>query len=905
MLHNKIYKLFKEKYEDLFNYQKQTIDKIKKGRNLLIIAPTGFGKTLAAMLPVFDCLLSLKGGEGIKALYITPLRALNRDICERLVWWGSKLDLDVQIRHGDTSQKQRTQQSKNPPDILITTPEMLQAIITGKNLRKALCGLKFVVIDEIHELAEDKRGVQLSICLERLGKLSKFQRIGLSATIGNPEEVLKFLVGAGKGEIIKIGEKKEYEIKLLTPSGQEKSLSSKLFVSNDVASCIKRIQKAVEKANSTLLFVNTREAAEFLGSRFKMLKMPVGIHHSSLSRKTRMDAEKGLKSKEIKSLICTSSMELGIDIGSIDFVVQWSSPRQVTRLVQRIGRSGHARKRVSKGILFALNLNDWLESKAIISRFYKNWIEPINVIKNSLDVLCHQVIGICMDFGEVSEEFIFNIVKNSYSYQNLGIQELEELLGFMEQINLIRKTGKTIRKTRRGLLYYFENLSTIPDERSFLIIDSQNNEKIGILHEGFVIENDPGTVFICRGEPWRITEVKENKVFVVRDEFYGAIPSWRGELIPVPFEIAQEVGKLRKIIENPVLLEQKNHKIPDEKTIFIEKLKEEVIIHACFGTKVNNTLGKLLGALISQKIGASVGIRTNAYSIILKISHLIDLNYIKNLIEETNIDWVDDIIKKILINSSEFSWHFSQIAKKMGIIKKNSEIKKYKIKKLIKIYENSPVVKETINKFLNKKLDIKKLKEILLKIKKNKIKISITKKINVSPLGKISLENLSGGYLKSKKPIKEIINLVINRLNNKKYGFICLNCGKNLGIFTVKFIKKDFKCPSCRAKFIGFVPERRISELNLIKKAKNPENLSEEEKNIINKIIQTGNLFLACGNLAPFVMAGKGIGPTVGFRILSKIYATEEDLIKEIIKEERKFLRTHMFWFKKPKSFKK
>ncbi|MGA9401427.1 DEAD/DEAH box helicase, partial [Haladaptatus sp.] len=348
--------------------QKRAIPPLAEGKHGLVIAPTGTGKTETAMLPVFDAVVEAEPRFGISVLYITPLRALNRDMRERLEWWGDTLDIDIDVRHGDTTDYQRQKQANDPPDVLVTTPETLQAMLTGSKLRTALEDVHHVVVDEVHELASAKRGAQLTIGLERLQELSgEFQRIGLSATVGDPKEVGRFLTGNRGCEIIEVDAGSKVDFRVHEPEITEKDerLAGELMTNPDIASHVRAIRDIVETHDSTLVFVNTRQTAEALGSRFKELGTNIGVHHGSLSKAARIDVEDRFKAGKLDALLCTSSMELGIDVGRIDHVVQYQSPREVARLLQRVGRAGHRMDEVSNGTIVTSNEDDALEAMAI------------------------------------------------------------------------------------------------------------------------------------------------------------------------------------------------------------------------------------------------------------------------------------------------------------------------------------------------------------------------------------------------------------------------------------------------------------------------------------------------------------------------------------------------------------
>src|SRR6266571_3911306 len=325
--------------------QQAAIPQILAGHDVLIISPTGSGKTEAALLP------------------------LNRDMQRRIEWWAQKLGIRVEIRHGDTPQSARRRQAVKPPDLLVTTPETLQAILPAKILRTHLRWVRHVIIDEVHQLAKDRRGIQLTVALERLREVAgKFQRIGLSATVGNPKEVAALFGGESPLEVVQVAPPKqmEYRVEWPKPNDEDFELARELFISPEVAASLTFMQDSIDEHRSSLVFVNSRTNAELLSSRFGMLKAPVGVHHGSLPREAREKAETAFKSGELKALVATSTLELGIDIGSVDHAIQYMSPRQATSLVQRVGRAGHTLARTSKGTIVAVSADDVLESLAVI-----------------------------------------------------------------------------------------------------------------------------------------------------------------------------------------------------------------------------------------------------------------------------------------------------------------------------------------------------------------------------------------------------------------------------------------------------------------------------------------------------------------------------------------------------------
>ena len=398
-MHPLLRKAIKERFGRLNKLQLEAFGEISRGKSVLIIAPTGSGKTEAAVIPVFNEILE-ETLKPISALYIAPLKALNRDLLERLEWWGKRLGVKIEVRHGDTSAYRKAKQVKNPPHMLIITPETLGVILTVKSLRKHLANVKFVIIDEIAELVDNKRGAQLLLNLERLEEVASFRRIGMTATLGNEEEIREWIKA---DVIVRPGWKKSYRFHVLypRPSGEDEKLARELNVSPEVAARLKTLWEIVEKHGRALIFTNTRQFAEILTHRLKAMGKPVEVHHGSLSKEARIRAEKALKEGKVKALVCTSSMELGIDIGDVDVVVQYMSPRQVNRLVQRAGRAGHRIGTTSEAYIIATNVEDYLQSLIIAKHALEGRFEAVEPM-NGLDVLAHFIVGLLVEYKKLT-----------------------------------------------------------------------------------------------------------------------------------------------------------------------------------------------------------------------------------------------------------------------------------------------------------------------------------------------------------------------------------------------------------------------------------------------------------------------------------------------------------------------
>ena len=893
----------------------------------MLISPTGTGKTLAALLPIFTLWLKNKP-KPISILYISPLKSLNRDVVEHMLHWCNELGIEVAVRHGDTSAYERKLQVEFPNDMMIVTLETLQPILVGKKIREYLKNVKWVIIDEVHELVDSKRGTQLAIALERLKALAghDFQIIGLSATVGSPEKVARFLCPSGNIEIIKAVQPKAMEIKVLSPKpeAQDEKIANKLFVSKETATRLRTIMELIKKSRSVLTFTNTREFAEILASRIKALDkdFPVAVHHSSLSKEVRIKAEKEFKEEKIKSIIATSSLQLGIDIGSVDLVLQYMSPRTVTQAIQRIGRSGHGVERTSKGIIIATDEDDIFESAVIARKALSGEIEDLRLHENSYDVLAHQLVGLTLDNWKIEVQKAYELVKRAYPYKNLSFKEFLEVCNQLQQLGLIF-LNSFIKKRRRGFEYYFNQLSTIPDTKQFKVFNSLDNSFVGVLDEEFVALNcEPGLTFILKGEAYKVISVEEDKILVEPvEDLEAAVPGWEGELIPVPFEVAQEVGRLRSLIYSQLkrkskreivgwllssypidencakkmvkLIEKQGEYgvVPDDKTILIEDYENFVLIHACFGSLVNETLGRFISSSLTARIG-SVGLKTDAYRIILNLQ-VKNLDLLKEILFKTKPEHLKNYIELSLPNTKLFQWKFVHVAKRFGAIARDAEYGKVKLEKIIESYEGTPIFKETLKELETEKFDLEKSEEILRKIQSGEIKVVF--KQGLSPLGKIGLKHEFLEIVGASRPEAEIFELFKKRLLNTSVKLVCMNCGQWQQTFLVKEVDERIKCKKCEAKLLAIVSPANQEAQKLLKKSMRGA-LSKIEKKRLDKLIQTADLFLVYGSRAVKALAARGIGPETAKKLLARFYKDEDEFLKAILEAERNYLRTKRYW---------
>ncbi len=910
LIHQKIRDyLKKENIHTLTPPQKKAIPHIIKGKNCLLVAPTGMGKTEAALLPLFHLFLE-KPGEGIRILYITPLRALNRDMFQRTLEWGKKLGIDVALRHGDTSQRERRRQSRKPPDMLITTPETLQILFMGSRLRTHLKNVRHVIIDEIHELANNERGAQLSVSLERLAEISgDFQRIGLSATIGSPSIVANFLIGKGRNcKIIEVKYEKEMkiEVKFPTPQKKDYDIAKKLSLDLGSAAPIRKTKEIIEKNSASLVFVNTRDMGEILASRLFQLNTQVGIHHGSLSKNARIEAENRFKTGKTKALICTSSMELGIDVGKTDFVIQYNSPRQVTRLVQRIGRSGHSIGKVSKGAIIATNPEDFAEAIVIAKRALQGKLEAICIRKNPVTVLANQIISIAVEYTKISDTEMYEIITRAYPFWELPRKKFNELVIQLHQQGSIWYQQDIIRRKKKSMKYFLDNISMIPDERTITVFDSTSNKRIGTLDESFVLNYcSEGIRFIMKGIPWEVLEKSTDKIIVFPIKSMGIVPDWAGEDIPVPFEISREVGKLRRYLVNGkiptgypgklgmnLLKDQvdeqrkKGFQVPTDKVITIESDNHNVIINTHFGSKTNETIGRILSALLSQKTGKNIAPNSNPYRIVLHSTRRINPRDLQDLFLHTDTETLPHILRIVLPNSSLIHWYLFRVARKFGAIEKDADGKTISFQGLIRIFRHLALFDEAIDKTLWDKMDIAHTREVWKKIQDGEIELVFQA---IAPIS-LSGEEIKRSFLSPHYGEKTILETLKKRLGKTRLLMICTNCHHQ---WHSTVSRTRLQCPRCGGVMITGIKSIKEQKkfLTLMKK----KVVEKGDKRGLKRFIKSASLVASYGRDALFVLAGYGIGPDTGARILSKQKKGDE-LLQEILEAEITYARTKRFW---------
>jgi ATP-dependent helicase Lhr and Lhr-like helicase len=637
---------------------------IATGKHTLIQAPTGSGKTLAAFLYGIDK-LNPEPGEGLRLLYVSPLKALNYDIERNLrgPLAGLRSGLRLAVRTGDTPQKERQRMLREPPDILITTPESLFLMLTSQ-ARELLASVETLILDEVHAVAGTKRGSHLALSVERLDRLvatrrgsepGQVQRIGLSATQRPLEEIGRFVSGGREIQLVDAGRAKELDLQIVVPL-EDMTVPEEGSYNSVWPSIYPEILKLVTEHRSTIVFVNNRRLAERLALRLNELaneasdepvKEIARAHHGSLAREQRLEVEELLKKGEIPCLVATSSLELGIDMGAVDLVIQVESPKSVARGLQRIGRAGHELGAVSKGRIFPKYRADLLEAAVVAKQMREGAIEETVIPRNPLDVLAQQIIAICAD-EEIGIDELHQLVRRAYPFAELSRVQLENVLDMLagrypsDEFAELRprivwdRTGGVVRGRQGARRLAVTNAGTIPDRGLFGVHLVDGGGRVGELDEEMVYEARAGQTFLLGASTWRIEEITRDRVLVSpAPGVPGAVPFWRGEGVGRPYELGEAVGavsrelaalpdaKAKEKLRDEHALDERAAQnllqflseqaaatgaVPSDRTIVVERFRDEIgdwrlCILTPFGARVHAPWALALAARVRESLG--------------------------------------------------------------------------------------------------------------------------------------------------------------------------------------------------------------------------------------------------------------------------------------------------------------
>jgi ATP-dependent Lhr-like helicase len=832
---------------------------IAAGQNTLICAPTGSGKTLAAFLWGIDKLSREpeRLGSGVRLVYVSPLKALSYDVERNLrapLRGIGDVEIAVGLRTGDTPQRERQAMLRKPPDILITTPESLYLMMTSQ-ARNILTDVEAVIVDEIHAVAQSKRGAHLSLTLERLSHLvisnehPDPQRIGLSATQRPLERIAKFLVGPKREcEVIDAGIRKELDLKIHVPvedmanpgvspssdpagsgGGAEQPAGSDFDSNFDGAmnqrsiwpAIYPEILKLVREHTSTLVFVNNRRAAERIAKRLNELAndepeqelpatehaghakpapavtAPIEIaraHHGSLAHEERQVVEELLKSGQLPCLVATSSLELGIDMGAIDLVIQIESPKSVTRGLQRIGRSGHTLDAVSVGRIFPKFRGDLVECAVVAKRMRDGDIEETVIPRNPLDVLAQHLVSMCAD-AEWEVDEAERVITATESFSDLSREQLENVLDMLDgrypsdRFAELRprivwdRTAGTIRGRKGARQLAVTNAGTIPD-RGLYGVHLPDGRRVGELDEEMVYEARPGQTFLLGATTWRIEEITRDRVIVTpAPGTPGAVPFWKGDGIGRPAELGRAIGAFareavsakpevlakeydldRRAAENLVayLREQQSatRVVPSDQTIVVERFRDEIgdwrlCILSPFGGRVHAAWGLALSRRIREERGLEADAIWSDDGIVVHLPDADEPPPADMIMIEP--DEVEDLVVAELGGSALFGARFRENAARSLLIPRaypgkrtplwQQRLRAQSLLEVAKDFPRFPVILETYRECLRDVLDVPSLVELLRDLHSRKVSLVEVETPTASPFASSLLFDYVATYM--------------------------------------------------------------------------------------------------------------------------------------------------------------
>lgn len=727
---------FDETFGDPTEAQELCIPDIAAGHSVLLSSPTGSGKTLAGFLGIIDRLArehhdGKLESRGIRCVYVSPLRALAYDIEKNLREPLAGLGLDsvitVGMRTGDTSSAERQRQRRKPPHILITTPESLAIVLPQAAYREALERCDYVIVDELHAFAENKRGVHLTVSLERIERLRRLSgrpplcRVGLSATVAPLDRVAAYLSGSGPpAHVREAGAGRRSRIEVMTPIRRQ-AYPPAGYTATRVITDMARI---VEGNRATLLFTNTRSGAERIAHRLK-LALPgiadrIECHHSSLDRDIRQEVEDRLKDGDLRAVVCSTSLELGIDIGHIDTVIMVSTPKGISRALQRVGRSGHSVHQMSHGVLVATNINDLIECIVCARLTQERALDPVETLDYAPDVVVQHLMGMAMDGGFETGE-AWDTIRSAYPFRGLERPTFDRIVEYLEGGGrslrkqyrqtfgkIEEKDGRYFTVSKRAEREYLVNIGTIHADG--MVPVTLNRRRLGSVEERFVKGLKPGDVFVLAGKTVKLVE--SSPVGVTVENAAGrlpTVPSWNANKMPLASGMAREVARLRgemdlrlrdeemaeaitdwlveewsisqtnagailEHFQNQALLSL----IPTENRFLVERFVDEeeddervhFFFHSLIGRSANDALSRIVSQRVKNAVGGNTLVTIDDYGFLLSVKAFQDME----LQEWRSLFGPEDAEKEldaVLRGSQLVRWQFSGIAQTGLMIPRN------------------------------------------------------------------------------------------------------------------------------------------------------------------------------------------------------------------------------------------
>jgi len=627
-------------------------------------------------------------------------------------------------------------------------------------------------------------------------------------------------------------------------------------------------------------------------------------------------------------------------VGRIDMVIQYMSPRQVTRLIQRIGRSGHRIGRIPKGVIITMDSDDTLEAMAIARRTINEELEPLQVPPKPFDVLAHQIAGLLMKQKEWRFSEIHDLFRKAFPYTDLTVEDIENVLDYMnrrfprfawvsEEDKLVTKP----RKTKPLYEYYFDNLSMIPAEKKYLVIDEGQDSAVGVLDEAFVAEyGKPSVKFIIQGRPWQIVSVSGDQIFVKQTEDpTGAIPSWIGEEIPVPFDVAQEVGQIRGFVEEqnkngktaariaeelaekyPADSEtvlrairetfehvKKGYPAPTDKRLLVEDWEDFVILHANFGSLTNRALAQLLGHILSDQTGYSVVVQHDPYRIFVNTMGAVNADRIMEVLDALKMMSaleIRDIMVRSTVKTGLFKRRMFHVARRFGAIQKWVDLSRVSLRKLLESFEDTAIYDEALKEIFRKDLDLEQAISVLAAVRDGTIEIRKLETLgDASPVARVGIEKVS---MKTDLIPPERMKLILiesarARLLNEVRTFVCAKCWDYQEMIRMNDLPEKPVCPKCGSPALGILGRSEAGVQSLVDKR--GEKLTKSEAKIKRQAAKTARLLSKYGKAAAVSLCGRNIQVSDAEELLEKENMLSDHFFELITEAEKQSLK-RKFW---------
>ncbi len=793
LMHPVVSEWFRGKFGEVTEAQAMAVPLIHARRNVLVSSPTGSGKTLTAFLSILNELI-LKASRGeledrIYTVYVSPLKALANDINENLLKPLAEIDelfrtkgleppeVKVAVRTGDTLPSERQRQARSPPHIFITTPESLSLILTTPVFSKKFAGVEYVIVDEVHEICDSKRGVALSVSLERLQACCRkeFMRIGLSATVAPLDQVAEYLVGLTGGSprkvsVVEVFRQRDLDLKVLCPTQDMTSLSFEVVNSK----MYDMLKEMILQHKTTLVFTNTRSGAESVVYKLKERGIEnIGTHHGSLSRETRLEVENALRNGQLQVVVSSTSLELGIDIGHIDLVVQIGSPKSVAKGLQRIGRAGHRYGGTSKGRIVVFEMDDLVECAVLCRAAHRKMIDRVTIPTNSLDVLAQTLVGMSIE-RKWSVQDAFDLVRRSWCYRDLTPKQFDDVLRYLggkdEFEGVYAKLWYddkeyTFGKKRGSRMIFYLNQGTIPEEADYTVF-SERGANVGSLSEKFVERLSSGDIFVLGGRSYEFVKSKGTKAFVrSASGRKPTVPSWTGEMLPRSFDLSLMVGEFREEMRQRIgkvpdaeikrwLMDEfdvddgsaatiisyfKEQKavaaVPTDEDLIIEGYVDQsgnksAIFHWPFGRRVNDALSRAYAMVLSERLKANVTVSVTDDNFMLTAPRGFRLETLGDALGSQRLEHV---LRNAVKDSELFNHRFRHTATRAFMILKNykgrelsvarQQLRSSRLLDALHGIEGFPVMLETYEEILTDVMDLEHASEVLRSIERGDRKV--------------------------------------------------------------------------------------------------------------------------------------------------------------------------------------